>query len=342
MGINIGDILIKEECSLKDLANKVIAIDAYNAIHQFLSIIRQRDGTPLRDSKGRITSHLSGLLYRTANLIEAKIKPVYVFDGEPHPLKMETIEERREIKESAEKEWEKALEEGDLEKARSMAQRTSRITDEIIEQSVSLLKALGIPWVQAPSEGEAQASYMVRKGDAYAVASQDFDALLFGSSTLVRNLAVSGRRKLPGKQAYVKVSPEIIKLDSNLEKLGITHKQLVEMAILIGTDFNEGIKGIGPKKSYDLIKRAGNVENALEIIGKKDAIDQEIIEEVRNIFLKPKVTDNYKIEWCPPDKDAVISLLCDEYQFSKDRVKGALEKFSVLESLSKQKNLFEF
>ena len=342
MGVNIGDLLIKEECSLKDFSNKVIAVDAYNTIHQFLSIIRQRDGTPLKDSKGRITSHLSGLLYRTANLVEAGIRPVYVFDGEPHPLKAKTLENRKEIKEIAEKEWQKALEEGDLEKAKSMAQRTSRITDEIIEQSKKLLDALGIPWVQAPGEGEAQACHMVRKGDAYAVASQDFDALLFGGNILVRNLAVTGRRKLPGKQAYVKVSPEIIRLDVNLKKLGITHKQLVDMAILIGTDFNDGIKGIGPKKSYELIKRAGNVENILEIIGKKDAISKEIIDEVRNIFLKPKVVDNYKIEWHPLDRDTVIGLLCDEHQFSRERVEGALEKFSILESLSKQKNLFEF
>ncbi|MCD6109007.1 MAG: flap structure-specific endonuclease, partial [Thermoplasmata archaeon] len=157
MGVNIGDLLIKEECSLRDFSNKVIAVDAYNTIHQFLSIIRQRDGTPLKDSKGRITSHLSGLLYRTANLVEAGIRPVYVFDGEPHPLKAKTLENRKEIKEIAEKEWQKALEEGDLEKAKSMAQRTSRITDEIIEQSKKLLDALGIPWVQAPGEGEAQA-----------------------------------------------------------------------------------------------------------------------------------------------------------------------------------------
>ena len=342
MGVNIGDLLIKEECSLRDFSNKVIAIDAYNTIHQFLSIIRQRDGTPLKDSKGRITSHLSGLLYRTANLVEARIRPVYVFDGEPHPLKAKTLESRKELKEIAEKEWQKALEEGDLEKAKSMAQRTSRITDEIIEQSKKLLDALGIPWVQAPGEGEAQACYMVRKGDAYAVASQDFDALLFGGNILVRNLAVTGRRKLPGRQAYVKVSPELIRLDVNLKKLGITHKQLVDMAILIGTDFNDGIKGIGPKKSYELIKRAGNVENILEIIGKKDAISKEIIDEIRNIFLKPKVVDDYKIEWHPPDRDTVIGLLCDEHQFSRERVRGALEKFSILESLSKQKNLFEF
>ena len=340
MGVNLGDLLKKEKCSLRDLSNKVIAIDAYNALHQFLATIRQRDGTPLMDSQGRITSHLSGLLYRTANLVEAGIKPVYVFDGAPHPLKAKTLAMRKEIKEEAEKEWKEALERGDIETARKKAQQTSRVTDEIVEQSKKLLDALGIPWVQAPSEGEAQASYMAKKGDAYAVASQDADSLLFGAPILVRNLAITGRRKLPNKQAYIKIEPEIVKLEETLRSLGIIRRQLVDMAILIGTDFNEGIEGIGPKKSYELIKRAGNVENALEIIGKKDAIDQETIETVRKIFLEPDVTDNYELNWRLPDEKEVITILCDEHQFSRDRVMTALQKFQKMRDLLRQSRLF--
>ncbi|HEC81615.1 MAG TPA: flap endonuclease-1 [Thermoplasmatales archaeon] len=342
MGVDLGDLFKKERCSLKDLANRVIAIDAHNAIHQFLSIIRQRDGTPLKDAQGRVTSHLSGLLYRTANLVEARIKPVYVFDGVPHPLKAKTIEARRERKETAEQEWKEALEKGDIETARKKAQQTSRITDEVIEQSKTLLSALGIPCIQAPSEGEAQAGHMVKKGDAYAVASQDSDALLFGAPILVRNLAITGRRKLPNKQAYVKIEPELIRLEVNLRSLGIVHRQLVDMAILIGTDFNEGIKGIGPKKSYDLIKRVGNVENALEILGKKDAINENQLKTIRDIFLHPAVTDNYKLQWSKPDVDKVLNILCDQHQFTESRVMSALEKFSFIDEVLKQKNLFEF
>jgi len=342
MGVDLGDLFKKERCSLKDFANRVIAIDAYNAIHQFLSIIRQRDGTPLKDAQGRVTSHLSGLLYRTANFVEAKIKPVYVFDGVPHPLKAKTIAERRERKELAEHEWKEALEKGDIETARKKAQQTSKITDEIIEQSKTLLSVLGIPYVQAPSEGEAQASYMVKKDDAYAVASQDSDALLFGASVLVRNFAISGRRKLPNKQAYVKIEPEVIKLEPNLKALGIVRRQLIDMAILIGTDFNEGIKGIGPKKSYELIKRAGNAENALEILGKKDVLDEEVIKKVRDIFLHPAVTDNYKLQWSKPDNEKVLEILCEQHQFTESRVKSALEKFNAMDEILKQKNLFEF
>ncbi|HID26014.1 MAG TPA: flap endonuclease-1 [Thermoplasmata archaeon] len=342
MGVDLGDLFKKECCSLKDFSDRVIAIDAHNAIHQFLSIIRQRDGTPLKDAQGRVTSHLSGLLYRTANFVEARIKPVYVFDGVPHPLKAKTIEMRRERKETAEQEWKKALEKGDIETARKKAQQTSKITDEIIEQSKNLLSALGIPCIQAPSEGEAQASHMVRKGDAYAVASQDSDALLFGAPILVRNLAISGRRKLPNKQAYIKIEPELIQLESNLKILGIIRRQLVDMAILIGTDFNEGIKGIGPKKSYEIIKRVGNVENALEILDKKDAVDPSDIETIRNIFLQPETSDSYTLKWSKPDEEKVLHILCDQHQFSEKRVNSALEKFNVMDEVLKQRSLFEF
>ncbi len=243
MGVDLGNLFKKEKISFNDLRDRVVVIDAHNVLHQFLSIIRQRDGTPLKDSKGQITSHLSGLFHRTANLVESRIRPVYVFDGEPHPLKAKTIEQRRERKEKAEKEWKEALEKGDMEKAKTKAQQTSRVTDEIIQQSKELLDALGIPYVQAPSEGESQASYMVKKGDGYAVGSQDFDCLLFGSPILVRNLTSSGRRKLPNKKAYVKVDPELIRLKPDLKSLDILQNQLVDMAILIGTDYNEGVKG---------------------------------------------------------------------------------------------------
>ena len=257
---------------MDDLHDRIIVIDAHNVLHQFLSIIRQRDGTPLKDAKGEITSHLSGLLHRTANMVESRIRPVYVFDGVPHLLKARTLRIRKERKELAEKDWKEALERGDLEKAKTKAQQTSRVTDKIVQQSKELLGALGIPYVQAPSEGEAQASYMVKKGDAFAAGSQDYDCLLVGSPVIIRNLTSSGKRKLPGKQAYAKVNPEQIRLEPNLKLLEITQKQLVDMAILIGTDFNEGIKGFGPKKSLEIIKKTGNLENAYDVIGEDENI----------------------------------------------------------------------
>ncbi len=340
MGVDIGDLFRWEKISFKDLHDRVIVIDAHNVLHQFLSSIRQRDGTPLKNSKGEITSHISGLFHRTANLVEAKIRPVYSFDGKPPSLKAKTLAERRERKELAEKEWKEALEKGDLEKARIKAQQTSRVTDEIIKQSKELLDALGIPYIQAPSEGEAQASYMVKKGDAFAVGSQDYDCLLLGSPVLVRNLTSSGRRKLPGKEAYTKVNLRQIRLKTNLKSLGITHKQLVDMAILIGTDFNDGIRGIGPKKSLNLIKKNGNVENAIATIGSDKVPTFNEIKEIRKIFLEPKVTDDYSLNWPGPDNEAVLKILCDRHQFTQERVEPVLAKYSNVAQMMKQKTLF--
>jgi flap endonuclease-1 len=340
MGVDIGDLFRWEEISLKDLQDRVIVIDAHNVLHQFLASIRQRDGTPLKNSRGEITSHISGIFYRTANLVEAKIRPVYVFDGKPHPLKAKTIEDRRKRKEIAEKQWKEALKAGDLKKARTKAQQTSRVTDEIIKQSKELLDALGIPYIQSPSEGEAQASYMVKKGDAFAVGSQDFDCLLIGSPVLVRNLTSSGRRKLPGKEAYTKVHLRQIRLKSNLKSLGINQKQLIDMAILIGTDFNDGIKGIGPKKSLALIKKNGNVENALATIASENMPSFEEINEIRKIFSSPSVTDDYSLNWPGTNNESVLKILCDKHQFKRERIESILEKYSNVENMMKQKTLF--
>ncbi len=340
MGVKIGSLFPSEQISFKDLHDRVIVIDAYNVLHQFLATIRQRDGTALKNAEGKTTSHLSGLFYRTANLVQNKIKPVYVFDGKPHQLKQETIDERNRRRLQAEEDWKDALEKGDTEKARVKAQQTSRVTDEIVEQSKTLLDILGIPYVQAPEEGEAQASYMVRKGDAYAVGSQDFDCLLIGSPVLIRNLTSASKRKLPGKKAYTTVHPERIYLKHTLEKLGISQKQLVDMAILMGTDFNQGIKGIGPKKSLNLIKKNGNIENVISTIGSDQAPTFEKIKQIRSLFLNPQTTDDYDLSWSSPDEDELIGFLHDEYQFSTNRIRSMLSKFEPMKEMKKQQTLF--
>ncbi|MCD6448121.1 MAG: flap endonuclease-1 [Thermoplasmata archaeon] len=339
MGVELKPLVKARQITLHDLKGKVVAIDAYNAMHQFLSIIRQRDGTPLKDSQGRITSHLSGLLYRTANLVEEGIKPVYVFDGKPHPLKLKTLEKRKEIRKEAEEEWLAALEAGDIEEAFKKAQRTSRIDAEKVEEAKRLLDALGIPYVDAKREGEEQAAYMNAKGDVDFVASQDFDALLFGARKLVRNLAITGKRKLPDKQIWIDISPEEISLEKLLEENGINRKQLIDIAILIGTDFNEGIKGIGPKKALNIIKEYGSIDAAIEA-GKVPEIEN--YEEVRKIFLEPEVNENYKIEWKEVDERAAIDILCREHQFSEERVRKAIEKYRKFAKSFRQTSLFDF
>jgi flap endonuclease-1 len=323
MGVQLGDIVPRNKVGLQELRGKKIAVDAMNFLYQFLSIIRQRDGELLRDSKGRITSHLSGLFYRTANLIEAGILPIYVFDGEPPRLKQRTVEERRALRTKAEEEWAKAVAEGRIEDARKFAQRAGRIDMKMIEQAKSLLGYMGVPWVQAPSEGEAQAAYIASRGDAWGVASQDFDALLFGSPLLIRNLAITGRRKLPGKDVYIEVEPEVVELERVLGELQITREQLIDIGILVGTDFNEGIKGIGPKKALELIRERGSIEALLDEYGERFEVDPL---EVREIFMKPAVTSDYTLRWGEPDPEGIKRFLCDEYDFSESRVQSGVEK----------------
>jgi len=325
MGVNLRGIIKAKEITLMDLKGKAISIDAYNALYQFLAIIRQPDGTPLKDSQGRVTSHLSGLLYRTVNLVENGIKPVYVFDGKPPELKAMEIERRKAVKEEAVKKYEEALARGDLEAARMYAQATSVLTEDMVNQAKRLLDLMGIPYVQAPSEGEAQAAYMAKKGDVFACGSQDYDSLLFGAPRLVRNISITGRRKLPRKNVYIEVKPELIALDDVLSDLNISREQLIDIAILVGTDYNpEGIKGIGPKKALTLIKQYGSLENALKHIpGASFPVDPA---EIKEIFLKPQVTDNYEVKWRQPDIEGVVNFLCGEHDFSESRVRKAVEK----------------
>ncbi|MEM3090422.1 MAG: flap endonuclease-1 [Candidatus Bathyarchaeia archaeon] len=340
MGVNLRDIVPKTVIRLEDLSGKSVAIDAYNALYQFLAIIRQPDGTPLKDSSGRVTSHLSGLLYRTSNLIELGIKPIYVFDGVPPTLKEVEIKRRMKAKEEALIKYEQALKEGRIEEARMYAQATSSLKDYMAEDSKRLLDLMGVPWIQAPSEGEAQAAHVVKQGDADYCASQDYDSLLFGAPRLVRNVTISGRRKLPGKNIYIEVEPEVIELEHVLKECEITHEQLIDVGILVGTDFNpEGIKGLGPKTALKIIKEYGSLENALPHI--KNAEFPVDPRKIREIFLHPKVTGNYKIEWREPDVEGVVNFICRERDFSEDRVRKALEKMQKGISKLKGKTTLE-
>ena len=330
----------KTKVDLKSLSGKSIAIDAYNALYQFLAIIRQPDGTPLKDSTGRITSHLSGLFYRTANLVEMGIKVVYVFDGSPPALKEVEIKRRAKVKAEALVKYEQALQEGRMEEARTYAQMTSRLKDYMAEDSKRLLTQMGVPWVQAPSEGEAQAAYLAKKGDTNYCASQDYDSLLFGAPMLVRNVTISGRRKLPRKPVYVEIIPEIIELEQVLKELNIAHEQLVDVGILVGTDFNpEGVKGVGPKTALKLIKQHGSIEKLIPTL--KEAEFPADPQRIREIFLNPKVTDNYKLTWKEPDVEGIINFLCRERDFSEKRVRKANKKMTEAQRKAKGKVTLE-
>ncbi len=327
MGVNIRELIPKEaikEVELESLKGKVIALDAYNVLYQFLTAIRQPNGTPLMDSHGRITSHLSGLFYRTINLIENGIKPVYVFDGLPPSLKEKEIEKRRKLKEEAEKKYKTALIEAKYEEARRYAQIASKLTDDMVADAKALLSAMGVPWIQAPSEGEAQAAYIAKKGDAWAAGSQDYDSLLFGAPRLVRNLGITGKKKLPRKDVYIEIKPEVIEAKTLFEKLGINREKLIVIGIMLGTDYNPGgVKGIGPKTAIKIIKGYNTALEALKSIPQIEGIDYK---EIYDYFMNPHVTDNYKIEWKEPDEGKIIEILVEEHDFSDTRVRNALER----------------
>ena len=326
MGVQIGDLINRKKISLSDLSGKSVAIDAYNAIYQFLSIIRGFDGRPLMDKAGRVTSNLSGLFYRTVNLVEAGVKPVYVFDGKPPVLKEVEIKRRKRVKEEALVKYDEALTAGRFEEAKMYAQATATMKDYMVEDSKRLLSLMGIPWVQAPSEGEAQASYMALKGDVWAASSQDYDSLLFGAPRLVRNITITGRRKLPRKNVYIEVEPEIVELELVLRELEIDRGQLISLGILIGTDFNpDGVAGIGPKTALSIVKKYKDIKEALRELKAEEQMPVNP-ERIMQIFTNPDVTDNYKIEWKNVDVEGVVKFLCVERDFSEERVRKALEK----------------
>lgn len=318
--MDISGILEKRSIKLEELSGTRVAVDAYNTIYQFVSAIRQPDGRPLSDSNGRPTSHLIGLLHRNTRLLGAGIRPFYVFDGMPSRLKAATLEKRKQVKIRAEEKYREAVEARDMTKAYSYAMQTTRLTDEMIHESMRLLEIMGIPHMTAPADGEGQASQLAQKGDVWAVASQDFDSLLYGTPRLVRNLNMSGRRKLPGRREYREVEIEMLELEPNLRRLGITREQLVDIAILVGTDFNEGVHGVGAKKGLAAVSREGRIEATQYA----DKLDHGHIDKVRRIFLEPDFSSDYVLEWKNPDEKALMEFLCDEHEFSRENVADAL------------------
>ncbi len=341
MGLNISEIVPRRELEFPSLKGKIIAVDAFNTIYQFLSTIRQPDGTPLMDSSGKITSHLSGLFYRNLKLLQEGIKLVYVFDGTPPELKNKTHESRQENKDKAKARYEQAKSEEDVESMGRYSKQMVKIDDDIINESKELLQAMGICVVQAPGEGEAQAAYLAKTGKAYAVASQDYDSLLFQAPLLIQNLTLSRKRKTVS--GYVFISPELIKLERVLNELQLNLDQLICLGILTGTDYNPGgIKGIGPKKALDIVKKQkqpylifDSVQYQIESIPEKERFNWQDIFE---LFKKPDVKD-VDINFPKLDEEKVKEILLKR-EFSEERINSGLERLRKAREELKQKTLF--
>ncbi|HZX12583.1 MAG TPA: flap endonuclease-1 [Candidatus Nanoarchaeia archaeon] len=338
MGVNIAELLPKKELHLADLKNKKIAIDASNALYQFVASIRQPDGTLLMDSRGRVTSHLQGLFTRTTNLMSKGLRLCYVFDGKPPALKLKEQQERATRKLEAETKYQKAVEEENLEAMRKYSKQFSRLTKDMIQESKTLIQALGLPVIEAPSEAEAQAAFMCKTRHVWAVASQDSDSLLFGASRLLRNLTLSQKRRLPSGKHVITFLEEI-ELNAVLKELNITHDQLIALGILVGTDFNRGgVRGIGPRKALKLLYTYKN--NFDELFSTlKTYFDWK---EIFTLFKDIPITKEYELLWKKPDQEAIKKLLVDEHEFNEERVQGVLDKLTEEASPSNQKGLGDF
>ncbi|MCW4020763.1 MAG: flap structure-specific endonuclease, partial [Candidatus Bathyarchaeota archaeon] len=261
---------------------------------------------------------------------------VFVFDGKPPELKGQEIIKRRRLREKATQEWEQAVKAGDYATAWSKAVMTSRLTRSMVDDAKQLLKLLGLPFLQAPSEAEAQTAHMAKEGDVWASSSRDYDSLLFGAPRLLRYLTISGREFLPSRGVSRPLKPELLDLKRLLSQLELTHEQLVDLAILIGTDFNEGIMGVGPKGALKLLRRHGRIEELPSDIRSRVS---ERFESVRRIFLEPNVVSDYDLRYGGLREEELYRFLCEERDFSQKRVETVVQRMKTFYSARKQAGL---
>src|SRR3989442_14247375 len=326
MGVLLTPIVIRHPTSLEGLRGRTVAVDGNLELYQFLSIMRTRDAQPLQDSHGRITSHLNGLMFRTTRLlVDYDIRPVSVFDGPPPDLKREEIRRRREAREKSQREYETAVASGDLATAWSKAVMTSRLTRPMVEEAKTLLTFLGVPWIQAPSEGEAQAAFLARRGDVWAASSKDYDCLLFGAPRPVRFLAVASPEFLPSRGRSRAVPPELLDLDENLRALGLTREELIDAAILIGTDFNPGVRGVGPKTAVRLLRQHHSLSSLPSDV--RQSLPDNV-DEIHEFFLHPPVAPMDQIVPGDFDPEGLRKFLCDERDFTATRVESLVQRLS--------------
>jgi flap endonuclease-1 len=315
VGLPLRDLVEAQELPWESLAGRTLAVDGFNAVYQFLATMRQRDGQLFTDAQGQVTSHLMGVFYRTTSLLGEGVLPVWVFDGRPPERKAGTIRQRIAAKERAEGEYQTALAAGDLETARRKAAQTSHLTKPMVEEIHQLLAALGVPTVQAPGEGEAQAAFMAAQGVVWGSASEDYDSLLFGTPRLVRGLAARNRGGTsPGAQ--------IIDRAALLAHLGIDGDELILVGLLMGTDFNDGAKGFGPKRALKLVQEHLGFAATIARAG----LDPTESEEVAQIFRAPPHAEVGSISFGPVDEDAVRRLLVETHGFNESRVKNAVSR----------------
>ncbi|XP_067870242.1 flap endonuclease 1 isoform X2 [Heterodontus francisci] len=307
----IGDVApgsVKEQ-QIKHYFGRKIAIDASMSIYQFLIAVRQ-DGNVLQNEEGETTSHLMGMFYRTIRMVENGIKPVYVFDGKPPQLKSAELSKRSERRAEAEKQLAEAQETGDTENIERFNKRLVKVTKQHNDECKQLLQLMGIPYIEAPCEAEASCAALVKAGKVYAAATEDMDALTFGTSVLLRHMTASEAKKLPIQEFH---------LNKALQEAGLTQEQFVDLCILLGSDYCESIRGIGPKRAIDLIRQHKTIEEIIKNIdSSKYTIPEDwLYKEARQLFLEPDVVEaeSLDLKWSEPDEEELVKFMCEGKQF---------------------------
>lgn len=334
----LGDVApgaVKEQ-NMKNYFGRKIAIDASMSIYQFLIAVRQ-EGTTLQSEDGETTSHLVGMFYRTIRMLENGIRPVYVFDGKPPQLKSTELSKRSERRAEAEKQLTEAQETGNVENMEKFSKRLVKVTARHNDECKRLLQLMGVPYVEAPCEAEASCAALVKSGKVYAVATEDMDALTFGTAILLRHLTASEAKKLPIQEFH---------LSKALQEAGLSHEQFVDLCILLGSDYCETIRGVGPKRAIELIRQHGSIE---EILQHLDTTRYGVPEgwryqEARRLFLEPDVVgaDQVELKWTEPDEEGLVGFMCGEKQFSEDRVRNGAKKLVKSRHGSTQGRLDDF
>jgi flap endonuclease-1 len=308
---DLRDLATIEEVPWDDLDPGVVAVDAHNWLYRYLTTtVRFTNESVYTTASGDEVANLVGIVQGLPKFFEHDLTPVFVFDGGPSELKADEIAERRERREQLEDRLEEAREAGDATEVARLDSATQRLTDVIQETSRELLRHLDVPVVEAPAEGEAQAAHMTARGDVDYVGTEDYDALLFGAPVTLRQLTSKG-------------NPERMNLEQTLADLDLTREQLVDVALLCGTDFNDGVRGYGPKTALKAVREHGDLWGVVE----HEDVVVENADLVRQLFFDPDVTDDYAFDaTISPDVDAAKTYVTDEWEVPEDEVARGFER----------------
>ncbi|KAL3651435.1 Elongation of fatty acids protein 2 [Castilleja foliolosa] len=319
-----------KEQKFESYFGREIAIDASMSIYQFLIVLGRRGTQMLTNEAGEVTSHLQGIFSRTIRLLEARIKPVYVFDGTPPGLKNQELAKRISKRADATIDLNEALKTGNMDDIEKFSKRTVKATERHYEDCKRLLRLMGVPVIEAPCEAEAQCSALCKAEKVYAVASEDMDTLAFGAPRFVRHLMDSSYRKIPVMEF------EVFKV---LEELNLTMDQFIDLCILSGCDYCDSIRGIGGITALKLVRQHGSIEGILENINKTryKVPDDWAYQESRKLFKEPSVLtddDQLELKWTDPNEEGLISFLVDENAFDKERITKGIEKIKNAKNMS--------